>query len=384
MSQPPAATSQQRSASAGNYPSSTASTSSGAAFASTSANTTPLLGQGTLNPISPASSLLPSSPYAGGFASSLHSPAATSFAHTSSYAAQSTSSSRRLIWEGTIPICVSVDPTELPPGSDSTITETYIVAPRISYLPLVVADVRKNLLELALEGPALVALNEKDMWFEYEGQPLRWHWQIGLLYDYHTSNPARTSISYQVPSTATSGLGSLRSETPQPQDRTASSVGQISRLPWKIKLRLSKPPVERLHSNAGLESCKTSFMSMMKEADFVRYGSTKKVTNLRKQEQDTLWESVVSHNYDLFWSVANKLVPNVAVSSVDSSGLTATPGRSSITSRTLSSIWVTIDRRHQYSAALRRKPTNLKQSCSQHGLHHYEHLFLRPTYTECR
>ncbi|TKY86101.1 hypothetical protein EX895_004926 [Sporisorium graminicola] len=335
MSQPPLASSQQRSASAGNYPSSSATP-----FVSASTTTTPLLGQSSVGAGSPASNLFPSSPYAAA------SPASISFQHSSplatTSATQATSAFRKLVWEGSIPICVSIDPTELPPGSDSSIDSTYLVVPRISYLPLIVADVKKNLLDLVLEQPALNMLNEKELWFEYEGQPLRWHWQIGLLYDYHTSNPAPSAIAYQSTAVTSSGLGSLRSDVPSlaqgSLDGGAVSAAQPSRLPWNIRLRLSKPPTDRLHSNSGLESCKTSFMSMIKEADFVRYGSTKKVVNLRKQEQDTLWDGVVSHDYDVFWSIANKLVPNASVSSLDASHGAAAPpaGCSPIASRTLS------------------------------------------------
>jgi autophagy-related protein 5 len=72
---------------------------------------------------------------------------------------------------------------------------------------------------------------------------------------------------------------------------------------------------------------------MIKEADFVRYGSTKKVVNLRKQEQDTLWDGVVAHDYELFWSVAQKLVPNAAIIGTQTGTATATAGRSPIASR---------------------------------------------------
>ena len=34
-------------------------------------------------------------------------------------------------------------------------------------------------------------------------------------------------------------------------------------------------------------------MNMLKEADFVRWGSVKRVTNLRKEQQDALWDGVV-------------------------------------------------------------------------------------------
>lgn len=347
MSQVPVASSQQRSVSAGNHPSSSSTSSSFAVpFSSTSATSTPLLAQGSLHAGSPTSNHLSSSPYAAaGSLPAAATPASLSHQHSSSLvgtpAILATTSFRKLVWDGTIPICVSVDPAELPPGSDATIDSTYLVVPRISYLPLIIADVRRNLLELVLEQPALNVLNEKELWFEYEGQPLRWHWQIGLLYDYHTSNPARTAIAYQSSSTNTTGLGSLRPNTPLiPQggsDTEFSSAAQPSRLPWNIRLRLSKLPVERLHSNSGLESCKTSFMSMIKEADFVRYGSTKKVVNLRKQEQDTLWDSVVSHDYELFWSIANKLVPNAGVSGFDAAaGNGLALGRSPIAARTMS------------------------------------------------
>lgn len=70
-------------------------------------------------------------------------------------------------------------------------------------------------------------------------------------------------------------------------------------------------------------------MNMVKEADFVRWGSTRRVTALRKVDQDALWEGVVERaspailhqqlsnalrtdNFDKFWAVASKLVPMAA------------------------------------------------------------------------
>ena len=35
-------------------------------------------------------------------------------------------------------------------------------------------------------------------------------------------------------------------------------------------------------------------MNMVKEADFVRWGSTRRVTQLRKVDQDALWEGVIN------------------------------------------------------------------------------------------
>jgi autophagy-related protein 5 len=79
-------------------------------------------------------------------------------------------------------------------------------------------------------------------------------------------------------------------------------------------------------------------MNMVKEADFVRWGNTRRVTALKKADQDALWEGVVKRKcvsragrlspkefvspwliapflllstdeFDRFWSVASKLVP---------------------------------------------------------------------------
>lgn len=40
------------------------------------------------------------------------------------------------------------------------------------------------------------------------------------------------------------------------------------------------------------EACKQAFMGQLKEADFIRWGNTKRITGLRKAEQDGLWESI--------------------------------------------------------------------------------------------
>jgi len=40
------------------------------------------------------------------------------------------------------------------------------------------------------------------------------------------------------------------------------------------------------------EACKQAFMGQLKEADFIRWGNTKRITGLRKVEQDGIWESI--------------------------------------------------------------------------------------------
>lgn len=46
-----------------------------------------------------------------------------------------------------------------------------------------------------------------------------------------------------------------------------------------------KAPTHSLLGPANQEALKQSFMAQLKEADFLRWGSTKRVTGLRKAEQ---------------------------------------------------------------------------------------------------
>lgn len=60
----------------------------------------------------------------------------------------------------------------------------------------------------------------------------------------------------------------------------------------RLTLHLASPPVDKLLMGPSTEACKAMFMNQLKEADFVRWGSTKRVTGLRKGDQDGLWESI--------------------------------------------------------------------------------------------
>lgn len=116
------------------------------------------------------------------------------------------------------------------------------------------------------------------------------HWPIGLLYDNHT-----ISLSAR-PSSSTA----------------ASSLSQIN--PLRIILHLASPPTEKLLLAPGPDACKAAFMGQLKEADFVRWGSTKRMTGLRKAEQDGLWEGIRSHDFDEYWRVAAKITPTTVPS----------------------------------------------------------------------
>ncbi|KAJ2936554.1 hypothetical protein H1R20_g535, partial [Candolleomyces eurysporus] len=204
---------------------------------------------------------------------------------------------RRLAWEGTVPVEIRVDPKELPANSDRGLECYYLQAPRVTYLPLLMAEIRRFLMDVVFDEAAASSLKEEDWWFETEeGAIAKWHWPLGLIYDNHT-----ISMSVKGP--------------PPTPNATAT--------PLRLILHLASPPTEKLMLSPSQEACKQAFMGQLKEADFIRWGSTKRVTGLRKLEQDGIWEGIKDHNFDDYWKVASKVTPSAAASNAPSPGSSA-------------------------------------------------------------
>lgn len=78
----------------------------------------------------------------------------------------------------------------------------------------------------------------------------------------------------------------------------ASSSGPLPLL--NVTLHLSHPPTDKLQLNPSIDACRSNFMNMIKQADYVRWGSTRRVTSLRKVDQDGLWEGVLQGEQQRF------------------------------------------------------------------------------------
>ena len=101
---------------------------------------------------------------------SSHPPSSSAFSTPAS-----TSLFRRLTWEGTVPLEIRIDSKELPANSDRGLESYYIQAPRVSYLPLLIPDIKKFLTDLVLDDAGNMAVRESEWWFEGEdGQPIKW------------------------------------------------------------------------------------------------------------------------------------------------------------------------------------------------------------------
>ena len=87
----------------------------------------------------------------------------------------STTLFRRLTWEGTVPLEIRVDSKELPANSNRGLECYFIQAPRVSYLPLLVREIKRFLLDVVFDEDAARMLKEEDWWFESEdGNLLKW------------------------------------------------------------------------------------------------------------------------------------------------------------------------------------------------------------------
>lgn len=181
-----------------------------------------------------------------------------------------------------------------------------IQAPRYTYLPLLLQGIRENLVDLALDDKAIAELDESQWWFEEDGGEgphfdaqgaCKWsvggltletdsrHWPIDLI-------ELNAAIARTAP----------RSETP-------SCLSPEPPTPLRLVLHLSSPPAEKFNVPAGIEACKSQFVNQVKEADFVRWGNTKRVTGLRRGDLEAGWDGVVSNDFDLHARLATRVVP---------------------------------------------------------------------------
>ncbi|KAI8070657.1 autophagy-related protein 5 [Gilbertella persicaria] len=109
----------------------------------------------------------------------------------------------------------------------------------------------------------------ESVWYDFDQKPLKWHYPIGLLFDLHTD---------------------------------------ASKLPWALTMHFKDLPSDKILLKPTPDTMQDMFMSMVKEADFLCHGSTKKVMNLSKRDTTQLWQSLASDQYDAFRTVNQQLV----------------------------------------------------------------------------
>ncbi|CAG5135953.1 unnamed protein product [Candidula unifasciata] len=166
------------------------------------------------------------------------------------------------IWEGKIPVCFELANEEI-----YTVEHPdpfFLLVPRLSYFPLVTDKVFKHMIKYVDPD------NHSEMWLEYEGQPLRWHYPIGVLFDLY---------------------------------------GHQSELPWKLTVHFQNFPEDELLHCPNKDAVESHFMSVLKEADALKHRG-QAINSMQRKDHKTLWSGLMNDKFDQFWSVNKKLMEN--------------------------------------------------------------------------
>ena len=159
------------------------------------------------------------------------------------------------IWNGCIPTLIHHESSQEP---------FHLLLKRNSYLPFYSCSILEYF-NCILETPIL---NENQIWYSIHSEPLKWHLPIGLLYDLY---------------------------------------GQES-VPFQIQIHFNEYPMDALLRYESKSSLQDNYMNTLKESDYLRYGSAKKVMGLSKKDQLSLWSSIEKDDYTTFDSIQSGLI----------------------------------------------------------------------------
>jgi len=181
---------------------------------------------------------------------------------------------RQETWNGLIPVVVNLAKNELNGGK--TPQPYYCLLPRCSYLPLFVDEIHNHFLD-SISSPSSSSASSsssssvQDAWFEYQGEPLRWHLFIGVLFDLYGGG---------------GGEG----------------------LPWALTVHFQDFPSKSLVRCENTKAMKDYYFQCLKEACTLKHKSSSAVNNnLSDIEQDRLWKSVEKQLFSEFWELNTKL-----------------------------------------------------------------------------
>ncbi|KAL5010532.1 hypothetical protein ScPMuIL_012837 [Solemya velum] len=165
----------------------------------------------------------------------------------------------REIWEGKIPVCFTLASEEVHSEQPDPI---YLLVSRLSYFPVVTDKVYRHF-SRCIDQEKL-----DEMWLEYEGLPIKWHYPIGLLFDLLAGDEV---------------------------------------LPWSITVHFQNFPRDELLHCPNKEAVESLYMSTLKEADALKHRS-QIVNSMQRKDHKQLWIGLQNDNFDQFWAVNRKLM----------------------------------------------------------------------------
>jgi len=183
----------------------------------------------------------------------------------------------RKIWDGKVPVEFALDSTEYVTQS---LKPYYTMLSRVSYFPLVLSKLLQYFVNMVDE------IKAADVWFEYNGAPLKWHYPVGVLFDLHKIDDT---------------------------------------LPWRITVRTKAFP-DQLIRMANRDALESSFIQSIKEADQLKHKAAV-INAMKSDEHKQLWDGLVHDRFDEFWSVNKKLMVHNSNGMTDESVILHVPMR---------------------------------------------------------
>jgi len=162
------------------------------------------------------------------------------------------------VWEGCVPIVVQLAVNDL--TSMEKPSPYYLSVPRFSYITLFSAPVKQHFLEY------IPTIND-EMWYDSEGNPLKWHYPIGVLYDTYGRH----------------------------------------QMPWPITVHFQGFPSDQLLRCPDEDTIKSHFLNTLKEANYMKYGDIDNVNALSVLEHTDLWAGIFRNEKERFWKISHKL-----------------------------------------------------------------------------
>ncbi|KAK1065106.1 Autophagy protein 5 [Friedmanniomyces endolithicus] len=196
------------------------------------------------------------------------------------------------IWTGSLPLEIRLAASDCRTYTDS---DPYLIQyPRLSYLAFLLPRLH------AFFVPWLITpdVPAHEAWLSFEDVPLKWHYPAGLLYDLY-SGVEPVNIDRRLE----------KEEASVSSHAEVEGAGGSGSIPWRLTIHYTDFPDGQLIAlDVEEKTMRDTFTNAMKEADFVRNGTARTAMSLSKQDSDSLWQAVQSHDRALFNTINTKLL----------------------------------------------------------------------------
>lgn len=160
---------------------------------------------------------------------------------------------REKLWAGSIPIKIDLALNDI--SAFERPNSMYILANRMAYLAVFLKDIRGHFDAFAPSSMAPSPSDQNEVWLDFNKIPLSWNLSVGVLFDL--------------------------------------LEGKEQAVPWTLTLHYRGIPTDKIMRCSGVESIRFFYINALKEAMYMRTGSSKEIMNMPKEEENKLIESIL-------------------------------------------------------------------------------------------